>query len=80
MRNPVVPFHCQTIRTIDSNISGKLSSLNFCTSYVLRRKPIGGHKLRMATPALKPQYFDYFLVLDFEATCQENEQIRPQVS
>ena len=28
---------------------------------------------------LKPQNFDYFLVLDFEATCEKDGQIKPQV-
>ncbi|XP_064624936.1 ERI1 exoribonuclease 3-like isoform X1 [Lineus longissimus] len=28
--------------------------------------------------AVKPQPFDYFLVLDFEATCQKNERLIPQ--
>lgn len=29
---------------------------------------------------LKPQFYDYFLVLDFEATCEDGKQIKPQVS
>ena len=28
---------------------------------------------------LKPQNFDYFMVLDFEATCQKDVVIKPQV-
>ena len=28
---------------------------------------------------LKPQSYDYFLVLDFEATCQKDTQMKPQV-
>jgi len=31
------------------------------------------------TSLLKPQNYDYFLVLDFEATCEENKKIFPQV-
>jgi len=27
---------------------------------------------------LKPQQFDYFLILDFEAQCEKNQRIRPQ--
>lgn len=27
----------------------------------------------------KPQNYDYFLVLDFEATCDNNQKIIPQV-
>ncbi|XP_064624937.1 ERI1 exoribonuclease 3-like isoform X2 [Lineus longissimus] len=30
--------------------------------------------------AVKPQPFDYFLVLDFEATCQKNERLIPQLT
>ena len=29
---------------------------------------------------LKPQFYDYYLVLDFEATCEEGKQMEPQVS
>ncbi|KAL4236305.1 ERI1 exoribonuclease 3 [Mactra antiquata] len=32
----------------------------------------------MATSRLQTQLYDYFLVLDFEATCRENEHINPQ--
>ena len=28
---------------------------------------------------VKPQKFDYFLVLDFEATCEKDTRIKPQV-
>ena len=30
-----------------------------------------------ATSSLAKQKYDYFLVLDFEATCDENHQIHP---
>jgi len=29
--------------------------------------------------SVPPQLFDYFLVLDFEATCEENKELTPQV-
>jgi len=32
------------------------------------------------TSSINPQRFDYFLVLDFEATCEENKKLTPQVS
>ena len=32
------------------------------------------------TPQIKEQNFDYFLVLDFEATCDDKTKIQPQVS
>ena len=38
----------------------------------------GGRGRTMATK-FAPQNFDHFLVLDFEATCQEGERINPQV-
>jgi len=28
---------------------------------------------------VQPQQFDYFIVLDFEATCEENMTLAPQV-
>ena len=37
------------------------------------------HTNIMATSDIKPQNFDYFLVLDFEATCEKDVQIHPQV-
>ena len=32
-----------------------------------------------ATKMILPQNFDFFLVLDFEATCERNTRIEPQV-
>lgn len=34
---------------------------------------------RLTMAGLKEQNFDYFLVLDFEATCQKNNKPNPQV-
>jgi len=34
----------------------------------------------MGSAVHKPQAFDYFLVLDFEATCEKNTKPTPQVS
>ncbi|XP_053395272.1 ERI1 exoribonuclease 3-like isoform X2 [Mercenaria mercenaria] len=58
-------------------------SLNLSTSCTVSagrksRNTSSRSRLKMATANLKEQYFDYFLVLDFEATCKENEQIHPQ--
>lgn len=54
-----------------------------CTSALFARnkhsKISGKEPVPMAASILKPQYFDYFLILDFEATCEENKQIHPQV-
>ncbi|XP_060082479.1 ERI1 exoribonuclease 3-like [Ylistrum balloti] len=36
------------------------------------------HKMAGATGNLKPQQFQYLLVLDFEATCDEDVKLRPQ--
>jgi len=30
--------------------------------------------------SIEAQAFDYFLVLDFEATCEENKKLVPQVA
>merc|ERR1712004_141975 len=47
--------------------------LNLCNYSAYKRKPV-------QTMAYKKvdQLFDYFLVLDFEATCQEGQRIKPQ--
>lgn len=73
---PNTPRSC-LIRNLTVNHS---CSLFTSTSVFAKKKKAGTlhPTIKMAQSILKPQYFDYFLVLDFEATCQENEQIHPQ--
>ncbi|XP_060574985.1 ERI1 exoribonuclease 3-like [Ruditapes philippinarum] len=86
-------LHVKTTRTLKTQQTRIKSSQNFSTSCkhltVKKRKrgpsarsnklfQIEQDRLAMATSKLKDQYFDYFLVLDFEATCKENELIYPQ--
>ena len=36
--------------------------------------------LRQSKKQILPQKYDYFLVLDFEATCDDSTQLNPQVN
>ena len=47
----------------------KKDNMNFKPTYV---------QGRANRTKIVPQHFDYFLVMDFEATCQKNEKIEPQ--
>ena len=41
---------------------------------------MAGAQQHLRHSQLPEQHFDYFLILDFEATCEENVQIHPQVN
>ena len=40
---------------------------------------LDARKRKMASPVIQKQKFDYFLVLDFEATCDDKVAPKPQV-
>ncbi|XP_052257373.1 ERI1 exoribonuclease 3-like [Dreissena polymorpha] len=49
------------------------------SSLLAARKKMATQSLTVERKSqIKEQYFDYFLILDFEATCKENEKIYPQ--
>lgn len=70
---------CQNFSTSGRVLYAKKKS-NFNKPKSTELHQVDRKLLDMAGLQLKEQYFDYFLVLDFEATCKANEQIHPQVN
>ena len=54
------------------------SALSVCRQLNLKEKVKAGDP-RQSETGIRVQYFDYFLIIDFEATCDQHDRPSPQV-
>ncbi|XP_052774198.1 ERI1 exoribonuclease 3-like [Mya arenaria] len=71
-------FLCSRGLTEITRRAARLQFSRFSTSSCLTSKKRKMAKVVQTPSKLKEQIYDYFLVLDFEATCEENIKIHPQ--
>lgn len=72
---PVFKKSCNLFKSVGHQISRKYAVLT-TTSVNMASKTVVS---QLEISNVKPQPFKYFLVLDFEATCDNNTKIVPQV-